>query len=92
MQKEFRAQVFGRVQLVMYRDFAARTARRLGLCGTVRNLPDGTVEVLAQGGEAALLTYIQKIKQGSLLSRVEKVEVTWREAGPALEKFKILYA
>ena len=80
MKKEFRATVRGRVQLVMYRDFAARTARRLGVSGTVRNLPDGSVEIVAQGAPSALL------------SKVEHVDAQWQEPTEALRDFEIVYA
>ena len=82
----------GRVQLVMYRDFAARTARRLGIAGTVRNLPDGAVEIVAQGAPAALAAYLERLRRGSLLSKVEHVDTEWREPTGVLEDFTILYA
>src|SRR3712207_750257 len=49
------ATVHGRVQGVNFRNFTAREARRLGVSGTVRNLPDGeTVAVVAEGSRADL--------------------------------------
>lgn len=91
MIKEFHANVSGRVQMVMYRDFAQRKARGLGIVGIVKNLPDKTVEVRAQGEEERLEKYIQKLKRGSLLSRVENVEVMWMEPSAEYEGFKIVY-
>ena len=91
MRKEFRAIVRGRVQMVMYRDFAQRKARGLDIAGTVKNLPDKTVEVVAQGEEEKLNRYIEKLNRGSILSKVEKVEVEWREPSQAFEGFKIVY-
>ena len=49
MEKRIRSIISGRVQLVMYRDFARRKARKLKLYGWVRNLPDNTVELIAVG-------------------------------------------
>lgn len=46
--------VSGRVQGVFFRDTTRREARLLGLAGWVRNRPDGTVEVVAQGAPAAI--------------------------------------
>jgi len=88
---ELRAHIFGRVQLVMYRDFVCRKARRLGLVGYAKNLPDGSVEVVAQGAQAVLETLVQKLHRGSLLSRVEKVEVEFAEVGKPYSNFSILW-
>jgi acylphosphatase len=91
MRKEFRAIVRGRVQLVMYRDFAARTAGHLNIAGTVRNLPDGTVEIVAQGEQIVLTAYLEKLNHGPLLSKVEHIDVAWRELKEVMDGFSILY-
>ena len=70
-----RAVVRGRVQGVGYRFFAMRAARELGLNGWVRNLPDGSVETLAEGEEAALTQYVTRLRYGPLTSRVDGVAV-----------------
>jgi len=46
--------VFGKVQGVYFRHSTRLEARRLALRGIARNLPDGSVEVLAQGDAAAV--------------------------------------
>ena len=83
--------VSGRVQLVMYRDFATRKARGLGLVGEVENLSDGTVRVIAEGEQTKLETYVQKLWKGSLLSRVEDVTVTYVPAKGDYTYFDITY-
>ena len=83
--------VSGRVQLVMYRDFSCRNARGLGLVGTVQNLPDGTVRVIAEGEREKLDRYALKLWQGSLLSHVTNVAVSWSPATGEFTKFKIQY-
>jgi len=70
-----RAIVQGRVQGVGFRFFAERAARELGVRGWVRNRPDGSVEALAEGDDAALETFIERLKRGPLSSRVDRVEV-----------------
>lgn len=87
--KEIFCIVRGRVQLVMFRDYACRKGHRLGLVGYVKNLPDGSVEVLAQGSEGSLQKYIRMLEKGSLLSRVDKVEVQWREPSMRFSNFSI---
>ena len=82
--------ITGLVQMVMFRNFAQRKARSLGLTGTVRNLPDGTVEVVAQGDGEKLEALIKRLRAGSLLSRVDDVRVTWREPKAAFGGFHII--
>ena len=91
MIERLHAIVRGRVQMVMYRDFATRKARGLGLVGTVQNLPDGTVQVVAEGDKAALEAYIQKLERGPMLARVEKVEVSWLTPMGEFADFTILF-
>lgn len=78
--------VSGRVQGVGYRAFAQRAGVKLGLCGLVRNLPDGRVEVEAEGVKETVEQLIGHLKLGPSLARVSDVQVTWeatsgRESG-----------
>jgi acylphosphatase len=66
--------VRGRVQGVGFRWFVVRLAERLDLGGAVRNLPNGTVEVMAEGGAAALAELEQGLRQGPRLARVDGVD------------------
>jgi acylphosphatase len=66
--------VFGRVQGVGFRQWTRRTAEHLGLSGTVRNLPDGSVEVMARGGAGALTRLEAGLERGPLAARVQRVE------------------
>jgi acylphosphatase len=67
--------VSGRVQGVYYRGSAAQRARELGVTGYARNLPDGRVEVLACGEDAAVDAFVKWLWVGSTASRVTAVEV-----------------
>ena len=67
--------VSGRVQGVYYRGSAAQRARELGVTGYARNLPDGRVEVLACGEDAAVRAFVEWLWVGSTASRVTGVEV-----------------
>lgn len=91
MQKRIECIISGRVQMVMYRDFATRKARGLGLVGEVINLPDGTVRVIAEGTEEKLNAYILLLKQGPILAHVTRVEVDWKDATNTHAKFMIAY-
>ncbi len=74
----------------MYRSFARSKAHALGLVGTARNLPDGTVEIIAQGEKEKLEKFIVHLQEGSIFSRVDNVEVLWREPSADFEDFRIL--
>ena len=79
----------GRVQGVGFRYFARRSARRLGLAGYVRNLPDGSVEALARGTDEALAAFEEALKQGPPGSRVDAVRSEAGTALPSSEEFEI---
>lgn len=83
--------VSGRVQMVMYRDFATRTAKHVGIVGEVENLSDGTVRVVAEGDKEVLQQYITALKRGSLFSRVEDVRVDWKEPTGTFTIFTLRY-
>jgi acylphosphatase len=70
----YRYLVQGRVQGVGYRYFALREAESLGVYGFVRNLPDGSVEVVGEGPEETLARFEEKLKEGPAFSRVAGVE------------------
>ncbi|BCS33556.1 acylphosphatase [Luteitalea sp. TBR-22] len=65
--------VSGRVQGVGFRAFVADAARSEGLDGWVKNLPDGSVEVQAEGDVEALRRLEWKLWQGPPMSRVDEV-------------------
>jgi acylphosphatase len=65
--------VTGQVQGVFFRASTREQALRLGLTGTVRNLPDGRVEVLACGSAAALDQLRDWLRLGPPLARVTAV-------------------
>ena len=65
----------GRVQGVGFRFFAQEMAQRDGLSGRVRNLPDGRVEVEAEGDEETLARFEAALWRGPSHARVDNVEV-----------------
>lgn len=70
-----RVLVTGRVQGVGYRMWCKRRADELLLAGSVRNVPDGRVEVIMEGDEASVDALIAWCRHGPRLARVERVEV-----------------
>lgn len=73
--KHVKLTITGKVQGVWYRGSAQRKARELGLCGFVRNQPDGSVYAEVEGGEAEVQTFTKWCQQGPELAKVEQVEV-----------------
>jgi acylphosphatase len=67
--------ISGRVQGVGFRWFAADIAAREGLHGSVRNLPDGRVEAVAEGDAEAVERFERALRHGPPAARVEDVEV-----------------
>ena len=67
--------VSGRVQGVGFRYFTETAARREGVHGWVRNLPDGRVEAAAEGEAEAVERFERSLRQGPRGARVDQVEV-----------------
>ena len=70
----FRYRITGRVQGVGYRYFALIEAHALGVAGYAKNLPDGSVEVVAEGSEEAVQSFEGRLREGPAFSRVEIVD------------------
>jgi acylphosphatase len=89
MAERIFAIVKGRVQGVNFRWYTRQTAERLGLAGYARNMPDGSVQVLAEGERPALEELIAFLREGSPSSYVDSVDVEWRAASGDLTDFLI---
>lgn len=83
------ARVEGIVQGVGFRYSAARTARGLGLSGYVRNLPDGGVEVLAEGPEERLQRLRAWLEKGPPGAYVRHLEARYAPARGTYRAFTI---
>lgn len=76
---QVRIVVDGRVQGVFFRAAAAQEARGLGLSGWARNLPNGRVEIVAEGERRTLEMLVAWAHQGPPAARVTGVEEEWSE-------------
>jgi acylphosphatase len=85
----FRARIKGRVQGVGFRYFAQAQAQRLGLRGFARNLPDGSVEVVAVGQREALELFARELEEGPASARVAQCQILWLENAEAFADFTI---
>lgn len=82
--------VHGQVQGVNFRYYTLLQAQTLELCGWVRNRPDGTVEVMAEGPRAALEDLLDYVRHGPSHARVDRVDVEWREPAGKFVQFQVV--
>lgn len=74
--KHFNIIITGKVQGVWYRQSALETALKLGITGFVRNEPDGSVYIEAEGEETQLRQFVDWCKQGPPRAIVKSVSST----------------
>ncbi len=91
MKQKIECKITGRVQMVMFRDFTQRKAKKLGIFGYVKNEDDGSVYVLAEGEKDNLEKFISLLKEGPILAKVDKVDVKWMPCQNEFSDFKIKY-
>lgn len=83
--------VRGKVQGVYFRANTQKTAESLDLAGWVRNRPDGSVEIHAEGEKAKLEKLIVWCRQGPPSAQVKDVEIKWVSA-EGLRSFEVLHS
>jgi len=81
----------GRVQGVWFRDSTRRVAKSLGVTGWVRNLPDGTVEAVAEGEEEKVKKMVEWCHQGPPHARVTNVQEFQEQWKGEFEDFEIRF-
>jgi len=86
-----RATVSGRVHGVFFRASVESRAGELNLTGYVANLPDGRVEVMAEGERLRLEKLVDYLKVGPPAARVEDVVVNWGEYSGSFTDFQVKY-
>jgi acylphosphatase len=89
MSERLELVVRGRVQGVYFRASTQAEARRLALTGWVRNEPDGSVRVLAEGPRAALEALERWCHHGPAGARVDDVIASWSIADGRFADFAV---
>ncbi|HYD35966.1 MAG TPA: acylphosphatase [Allosphingosinicella sp.] len=84
-----RVRIHGRVQGVFFRNWTVDRARALGLRGWVRNRRDGSVELVAFGGEEAVESLTADCRTGPPAARVERIDVATEEGEGPLAGFRV---
>ena len=90
MHKTAEILVSGYVQAVGYRLYTKRYADQLGLTGSVQNLPDGNVRVVASGAEQDLERFIDRLREGPRAAIVKDVKVTWQNGEKKIRGFVMM--
>ena len=87
--KQVKLNIQGKVQMVFFREFTKKAGRKLGLKGYVRNLNDGSVEVVAEGEEKQLNELIAECRKGPLMAHVKNIDIEWAEPESEFDNFYI---
>jgi acylphosphatase len=80
IHKHLNIRIIGRVQGVGFRYSALHAARQYGIFGYVRNLPDGSVLIEAEGTESQLIEFVAWCEKGSSrakISHISSIEGSW---------------
>ncbi|MDR2901494.1 MAG: acylphosphatase [Lactobacillales bacterium] len=72
--------ITGRVQGVSFRAFAKHTAHKLNIQGWVRNRRSGQVEIMAEGTQADIESFLNQCRRGPCFARVDKIEPAGADA------------
>lgn len=88
--RRVRAFAEGRVQGVFYRGATHEQASQLGLRGWVRNLPDGRVELLAEGPAPDVEALLAWARRGPPMAEVSALRVSEEPSGDPLGPFAVL--
>ncbi len=76
---QLKLKIFGKVQGVFFRVELCKFAKELGIFGWIKNVSDGTVEILAEGSTKDLKKLVKWCRVGPSLSHVDRVEEKWEK-------------
>lgn len=77
--KELTAEIYGKVQGVGFRAYLSEQAEELDLVGYAQNMSEGHVEVVAQGEEKKLKTFVKHLKSGPHFAEVSDIDIEWHD-------------
>jgi len=89
-RRQMRVLYSGRVQGVGFRYTVKSVASGFELTGAVRNLPDGRVELFAEGAGDELQAFVQAIRESGMEHFIQKEDVSWGEAKNEFRGFEIV--
>jgi acylphosphatase len=89
MTRRVKILVSGRVQGVYFRMYTQNKAKKLGIKGCARNLPDGRVEIIAEADHSTIEKLIKWSHKGPVTARVDHVEINDLESDDVFTSFDI---
>ncbi len=89
--KQYEIKVTGRVQGVWFRKFTEDKAKMMGIKGWVKNTPDGNVLIMVQAEKTDLETFIDYLKIGPPMARVDKISSSELHVLSDFDNFSIKY-
>jgi len=89
--KRVNLKIYGRVQGVFFRHNTKKLADKLNLKGWVRNNPDDSVEIVAEGGDEAIDRLIRWCRKGPIGAKVEKIQIKENDFKDEFNDFSIIY-
>lgn len=89
--KQYHIFVSGQVQGVGFRWYCRDIARSAGIAGWVKNLPDGRVEIIVEGGKENIKQFLTQLKNGYLARNIKDVQEIEEEYQGESKEFKIIY-
>ena len=88
--REFRIEIYGRVQGVNFRSMTKIFADSIDIKGMVTNREDGGVLIIAQGSEERLNILKNWVRKSPGLSRVDEIKESWQECRKKYNDFKVV--
>jgi len=88
---QYEIKVTGRVQGVWFRKFTEEKAKEIGIKGWVKNLPDGNVLMVARAEKTDLDTFIDYLRTGPPMARVDKIFTSEINVLSDFDNFSIKY-
>ena len=87
MKHRIEVKILGQIQGVGFRLFIARKARELGIVGFAQNMPDGSVEIIAEGEKEKLKELIKHLQFGP--GEIEKITEKWSQFEDEFKEFQV---
>lgn len=89
--KRIRAIICGRVQGVFFRHNTKKVADKLSVKGWVRNNPDNSVEIVAEGSDDTIDKLIEWCRKGPIGAKVDKLDIKEEKPKNEFKNFSIIY-